>query len=590
METHSNNTLVALQLQQDFEKDPFALEIEVLPIEDLTDEQKRIKRKIDSIEDKQALLEERLLELNSSIDKFTSHADGIDYTVAAACGILCGMIDSFFVGEIDFPGGKEKANKIVNDFVERQSEAIRSDETVEKHLKDAIDKANAKGHPLSQQEKKELEDKIRNNIAERYKKIKDSDAENGTNKALARAITKLEEHFKLPLDNIFKGTKGINSASHHLDDMAHHPTFLGLMAAIFGTILRSGILVDKNGKWHFKFQKQDFKEWIPVILPLVISGILTFVLYVVKFNNKDKIDESIPKPIQKIIVLLAQAPAVIRVLDIINNWLGHLASDIAGSKNSPGKGMGIPGIILSSLKELSGLLGENNKLASFVDDLYQNHRIDFRAEFGFVIGAMDSKQWIPVLGGDVLVRTFYFIRRLIEELKGGCKLRDMEWKNVIPFGNRTISKMMLVESGVFEVVDIADAAIRSAIKNGTPENPLFWKDFILRINIFGVGRFAIAVGTDVSMGVKRNNYRNERIKVMTENTYLQNAKIQYKIADCWIEIEKTQESMKQLEKVVEKATQAYMEDMLAIEKSIIAISETTISPEVSDIIKDEFDL
>ena len=90
---------------------------------------------------------------------------------------------------------------------------------------------------------------INNSIYGFYQNI-DEDTKNGTANALRRSIVKLEEHYKLASDNAHKGLKGMNSASHHLDDLAHHPTFWGLIAAIVGEVFRAGVLVDKNGHWH----------------------------------------------------------------------------------------------------------------------------------------------------------------------------------------------------------------------------------------------------------------------------------------------------------------------------------------------------
>ena len=39
-------------------------------------------------------------ELNSEIDSLTNHADGIDYTIAVASGLLTGLLDSFFGEDI----------------------------------------------------------------------------------------------------------------------------------------------------------------------------------------------------------------------------------------------------------------------------------------------------------------------------------------------------------------------------------------------------------------------------------------------------------------------------------------------------------
>lgn len=73
-----------------------------------------------------AELDERLVknqavldDLNSNIDRLTNHADGFDYAISACSGVLCGFVDSFFVGEFNFEELKADSNKHVNKFVEK---------------------------------------------------------------------------------------------------------------------------------------------------------------------------------------------------------------------------------------------------------------------------------------------------------------------------------------------------------------------------------------------------------------------------------------------------------------------------------------
>ena len=49
---------------------------------------------------------------------------------------------------------------------------------------------------------------------------------------------------------------------------------------------------------------------------------------------------------------------------------------------------------------------------------------------------------------------------------------------------------------------MADAAIRGATKVGA-EPVTFAKCFILRVNFVGIGRFTLAVGVDVFMGIRK---------------------------------------------------------------------------------------
>ena len=76
---------------------------------------------------------------------------------------------------------------------------------------------------------------------------------------------------------------------------------------------------------------------------------------------------------------------------------------------------------------------------------------------------------------------------------------------------------------------------------------------ILRVNFVGVGRFFVAVATDVGMGIKRGIKRNERIKAMSEQIHLTNAIVFYKQADKWISAQETEIA---LEKALSESQQA----------------------------------
>lgn len=555
-------------------EDDFQVIVDVLPSVPLSEDNndaKELREILDSTEKKQKAIEERLAVLNADIDRLTSKADWVDYTVAASAGIICGLIDTFFVGAFDIDSALENAKngdavEKVNAFVQGKAENIRLKETIDKNVKNAISKAKKKGKNLSSNEIDALKQKIAEGLNNKLRKVQVQDAADGTTKALARAINKLEEHFPLPMDDAYNGVKGISAATHHLDDIAHHPTPLGMVAAILGSILKIAFLEGKDGKMHIRFpkdlSKEEFKEWmLKVIVPISISGILTWMIYHAKNNGKIS-DEKIPKPIQAIVVALAQTPAAISVLSIINNWLGHLASDVAGSSSSANKskrGMGVSGFFLSSLKELS-MIYPLNKTAfpKMVDDLYEKDHLDFRTELGMQkdIWKYLGKQTIPVIAGQVLVRAFYFIRHLIDELKGEKQLADVNWRSVLPFGNRTIVRMVTVESAVFTMFDVCSAAI-SASKNGGPQNPFFWKDLIFNINFVGVGNLAISIGTDVKMGVNRYNKVNERIACKNAALQLQESRVYVRQGEMWMAAENTAAALSSLMNTAEKTASFY---------------------------------
>jgi hypothetical protein len=175
-----------------------------------------------------------------------------------------------------------------------------------------------------------------------------------------------------------------------------------------------------------------------------------------------------------------------------------------------------------------------------------------------------GKQSVPVIINECLVRTFYFVSHLIEEKSLHSSWQDVNWHNTIPWSNRTITRMITISSGTFTAVDLADAAIRSAFKNGTPQNPKFWADFVLRVNIVGIGRFSIAVVDDVRMGMKRSRARNERIALMNQQIHLYNSKVFYRQCGMWEEAETAAQMIDEL----------FMNSQKVVIASIVMMEET----------------
>jgi len=519
------------QIPEIEESEDFQIEYEILPAfekDGLDPKITEIAQKIAEIDAQSEELNKKIDTLNTEIERLTNHADNFDYAVAVGAGVLCGLIDSFFVGEFDFKkvkaaGSKDNAHEQVNRFIEKF--------------------AKLNGYQ---------------------------------GKGLNGAIDFLEKKYPVAQDNIWKGADiGVSAKNHHLADFAHHPTLLGLGAAIVVQFFRIGIFVNKDGKWHFEFVSTDPKELLKIWLPVIISGLLLWMINIAESKYKDEIDDKIPKPIQKLIKALAAAPMVISILKVAVNWAGHLVSDMGGSKNTAGGGMGIPGLFISLLHEISSLPGINQtELPKIVNDLYTKGKMDMRSELAFLneAGAVIKelgRQAIPVIIGEVLVRTFYFVRRLIQE----CREHDgdwksVNWKNVIPFKNRTIARMMTIESGTFTAIDLADAAIRSAIEAGPPTTPAFWTKFVLKVNFVGVGRFVIAVGTDVGMGIKRQKLIKERMQFRSENGMLQTAKLFYMQENMWIEAIDTEKAINDLCNTAEKSMLYFVESYNDISASI----------------------
>ncbi len=376
-------------------------------------------------------LDQIIYDLDSQIELLSSQADTLDYLVAVASGVLCGMLDVLWVGEFNLERGREIASDKVESFVKKAAKltGCESDD-------------------------------------------------------LGAAVKHLEKLFPIPSDGNTPDFGG--GLQHHLRDFAHHPTIVGLMFSLLTQFTYKSYGTNTAG---------------------------AFIIVDVPEKSRPFIGEDVPT----------------KILYGTLTWFFHLVSDMAGSSSTAGKtgGTGIPGPLLALAKELSVLpffrdlqVGEHG-ISLFLSKLFNGTllaqhdengqiikdtvlKMDLRGELGIAVEL--GRQAIPVVANECIVRGFYFIRRLAMELKENhirslADIRKINWNNVKPAGNPTIARMLTVATGVFTTVDLGDAIISQK----------YW----VSINYVGVGRFAVAIGEDVSWGLKARKVKD--IKAMYEN-------------------------------------------------------------------------
>jgi hypothetical protein len=329
----------------------------------------------------------------------------------------------------------------------------------------------------------------------------------------------------------------ITAKTHHLDDLCHHPTIIGLIACVVVQFSGHSIYSNKHGELvRLPVTVNEYGKFVGTTdIAKLFSGVINWFL---------------------------------NCAHTIANRKGHLLSDMAGSFSSATKrneGMGLPGSFLSTMKELSMLpifkdtefaenlrraytngIGEGKAqldLGAF-NALFDGAKFDMRTEMA--LGHELKRQALPVIINEVLVRGAYFIRRFISEIKVHDGFHGIEWKNIIPFNNRTIARMMTIASGTFTAVDLSDAAIRSGGINAT---------CVLRINFVGVGRFAIAISTDSFMGTIKTKRNDERLQTYAQMIALTKAKVFYKSEAVWISAEDAYTGLLQISNNAEMSIQ-----------------------------------
>ena len=407
-------------------------------------------------------VEAALDEVNQKLESYTSHLDMKMYGLAMFSGLIAGTVDALFIGETSVT----------------QKEITLSHQQVNRFIQQY---ARVRGFPES--------------------RLKD-------------AIADLEKEFKVPQDNIWKG-KDINVVpkNHHLADLAHHPTPVGLAAAILVRFLRVGSFVDRNGKWHFCLVDTSINDIEQILFPAVLAGVLNWIVSVGEEKYEATTGEQIPRGMEQIARISASAPILKEVAECADNWFGHLVSDMGGSRNTAGNGMGIPGVFVSFLHELSSLPGfQKTNLPRFVNDLYVKNKIDLRHELAYLDAA--KKQLLPVVFNDVFTRILYFACELGVESQSE---HEINWRRVIPFENRSVERMLLISSMTFNLADTADAAVRAAVESGG-EWVIFCTRFVARYNYVGAGRAFVAIVHEVSNERKEAELIHERLLLTASQT------------------------------------------------------------------------
>lgn len=502
------------------------IEFEVLPIVDIDniedERQRQILKGEADINERLDEVQSKLDKLNADIDKLTNHADGIDYAIAVTSGIVTGIIDATIVGEWNFAEAKKDTYKKVNSkviaFAKKQPDYVP-------YCNFALE---GKGTPR--------------------RKPKDPDR-------LETAIEFLEWKFHLPGDGAYSsGNFGIDGSTHRLDDLCHHPTLVGLVCCIIVQFTGSTMYVNKYGE--------------DINIPITVNEYGNFV-------GKNPVTKLLSGVINWFITCART----------IANRKGHLMSDIATSSS-------LPGSFLSTITELASIpCFRQEDFLIKLRDAFKNGigtgkgQIDLGVFNKLFEGAQSKldvttekavmhelkRQAMPVVINEILVRASYFIRRFIKELKEKQDIKAIEWKNVMPFNNRTIIRMLTIATGTFTAIDMADAAIHSATKS--VDVSTFFSNMILRVNFVGVGRFAVAVVADVSMGASKAIKRNQRIKLQEEQILLLEAKVYYKQAGVWVAAERTGQTLEEAYSMIEETTKIFAGTVDKIKCSLNNVGE-----------------
>lgn len=337
-----------------------------------------------------------------------AHCDKYDYIIAAFCGVVCGLIDSFFVG---MPGQSK-----LGGWTDNQADKFVSKISTGLWKKDAGKRDQILNIFKEKKITKDQRDKMLKDAGIPYNQNLKQQPE-----TLQQCIQYLEKKFGVNYDassaafvegeGLLGGMRPLN---HHIMSLAHSPSIIGLIFSIVDQFTRKASFID-NGK----------------------------LIRLVPKEKKNEIDR----------FELRGTSFATKLLCGFTNWLGHLCSDLVGSNSTRaitegGRGSGIPVPFMEVLQfctfKVPDKNGEKIAISELTLKIFENG-YDLR---------FAAATTIPVLLNEVMIRLMWSLKSRF--------YHKNSWKESVPFGNHPeLRRMLLAGHGVLCVVDAVDAGIRS---------------------------------------------------------------------------------------------------------------------------------
>lgn len=259
---------------------------------------------------------------------------------------------------------------------------------------------------------------------------------------LKGAISFLENKHPMASDSLTPEYGG--GKQHHLRDFTHHFSLFGLFCSLFTQFSGKCIGTDVNGNVILENIKND--------------------KYIGKTTSE-------------------------KIFNGTVEWFLHLVSDMAGSSTAKGKGTGIPGPIMSAIKEFSAVLPKSLKIdnttaSQFASKLYNGTLLadrdekgkikkggalpfDLRTELGCFSHFLKQAAWM--LANDTTIVAYCALKQIFRILKKKPVNSIAEFFSLINentiLPKKTVADMITISTSVFVGLDTGHALIKGAIKS-----------------------------------------------------------------------------------------------------------------------------
>ena len=356
-----------------------------------------------------------------------------------------------------------------------------------------------------------------------------------------------------------------------MSKLANEADYTGLLYSVARQLQRAGVFEEENGELHFKAANTEGKTG-ELLGMAGLVGIMDWIIKMAEDEAKQNKENAKKKPDPQTVEKEKKEKEEEDQVPPFPEALFELIHKLAGNEKILSKLKTANEKCEKKMSELGALSEKKGDKNDTVDVFFKYSQNAFELPImrdSFVLeqakylhehkavhkelskeiplyGAL-SHQMMPVIINEMIVRTFYFIRNLMNELSNADGIEDVNFRNVIPFNNRTIEQMIMISSMTFTFTDTADAVSR-ALADCKGNYVIAGGTFAANFNFVGYGRAMLSVAKEIS------NDRKE-LQLLREKRILAETKSERVV-------ELANEYEKQLEALFNQYMEEHLEDFI----------------------------
>ena len=364
-----------------------------------------------------------------------------------------------------------------------------------------------------------------------------------------------------------------------MNDMAKEPNSTGLFYSVLRELQRVGTFKEENGEIHFHKATVDNGGTGQLLGMAGLIGIINWFTNMAdaevknKSKEKKKLNETLqtdavaevkdddeqadsrdtflPEGVLGLVNNLAENKKALDLLKAANEKCEKKMTDLGAFSQKKGDKNDMIDLFFSYSQDAFGLpILRDTFVLEQAKYIHEHNDYKEKLKKKIPLYGSLSNQMIPVIVNEMIVRTFYFIRHLLEELKVAGSIEEVDFRNVIPFNNRTIEQMIMISSMTFTFVDAADATKQAskALIDAKGCYVFSAATFAAKFNYVGYGRAMLSIAKEIS------NDRRE-LQLLREKRILAEAKSERVV-------ELANEYEKQLEALFNQYMEEHLEDFI----------------------------